>query len=109
MEPIYFTNDGTGVALACTDSSGSTRVALVGDGDCLVVTNVGVFIGYLALGDNTITAVAPGSTASYPVLVHTKEDQIIIDKDSPFHAAPYVAGVCKTGESTTLIVHRVRR
>lgn len=109
MDPLQPNNNGTGVALACTDASGSTRVALTGEGDSLMVTNVGSSTGYLAIGDSTVTALAPGSTASYPVLPGTKEDQLLIEPTASYAKAPYVAGVCKSGETTTLVIHRVSR
>lgn len=110
LTPIYLSNNGTGVALACTSSSGGTRVPLLGDGDSLVVTNIGGSTGFLALGGPTgFSAVAPGATASYPILVGTKEDQIVIARDESYFGRVHVAGVCKAGETTTLIVHLVER
>ncbi len=109
LTPIILSNNGTGVAIACTDSSGSTRVALLGDGDAFVVTNVGTFIGYLAIGGSTVTAVAPGSTASYPILVGTKEDQIATKLTESLVPVTHAAGICNAGENTILIVHRVQR
>lgn len=110
MDLIYLSNNGTGVALACTDSSGGSRVALIGDGDSIVVTNVGDYPAFLAVGGATgFTAVAPGSTSSFPIFPRTKEDQIVIGKNESYYGAPYVAGVCRSGETTTLIVHRVSR
>lgn len=112
MELISLTNNGLGVTLVCTSSTGATRVLVPGDGD-LVVTNVGTCTGYLGVGGSTgFTAVAPGATgsaASYPILVGTKEDQITIPPSEAYAKEPYVAGVCAAGETTTLIVHRVRR
>lgn len=106
LTPIYLSNNGTGVALACTSASGGTRVALVGEGDSMVVTNVGSFVGYLALGDATGPA---ATTACYPILPGTKEDQLILDRTKSYGRVPYVAGVCKSGETTTLVVHLVQR
>lgn len=113
MEQISLTNGSLGLALNCNDSSGtSTRVALstIGpDGDSIVVTNCGDSIGFLAIGDSTVVAVAPGTTASYPILVNSKEDQIIIKITDAFRRDPWVAGVCMSGESTILVIHRVSR
>jgi hypothetical protein len=111
MELITLTANGAGTVLACTDSSGDTRVALVGEGDSIVVSNTGDKIGFLAIGSATgFTATAPpGSTASYPIFPLSKEDSIVIDKSDPYYAEPFVAGVCLSGETTTLIVHRVSR
>lgn len=109
LTPIFLSNAATGVVLACTDASGGTRVPLLGDGDSLVVTNIGYTDGYLAVGNSDVVAVAPGSTASYPVFARTKEDQIVLRKGVDYTSVPYVAGVCATGETTTLIVHFVSR
>lgn len=110
MELIALTNGSLGLALNCTDSSGGTAFRLLGnDGDSIVVANVGNSVGYLAIAGLGVTAVAPGTTCSYPILVNTKEDQIIIKIDAAFHADPWVAGVCAAGENTILTVHRVSR
>lgn len=108
LTPIILSANGLGAVVACTATSGSTRVALVGDGDALVVTNLGEYVGFLAIGNSTVTAVAPGATASYPILVGTKEDQIGA-KLTNETTATHVAGICNAGETTTLIVHRVQR
>lgn len=109
LTPIILSNNGTGIAVPCSETSGSTRVALIGDGDAIVVTNIGYCDGFLALGNSTVTAVAPGSTASYPIFARTKEDQIATRLTIVADGATHVAGACKTGETTTLIVHRVQR
>jgi len=106
LTPIFLSNNGTGVALACTDASGATRVALLGDGDSLVVTNIGLFDGFIAIGGSTVTAVAPGSTASYPIFARTQQDQGVLERAE---TNTHVAGVCRAGEATILIVHLVQR
>jgi len=108
LTPITLSSNGLGAALACNDASGSTRVALVGDGDALVVTNIGDYVGYLAVGDDTVTAIASGSTASLPILPGHQDDQIGA-KLTDGSAITHVAGVCASGQTTTLIVHRVQR
>lgn len=109
LTPIILSANGLGVVVACTASSGGTRVALVGDGDALVVTNLGFYVGFLAIGGSTVTAVAPGSTASYPILAGTKEDQVSSKLTGDLTGVTHVAGICNAGETTTLIVHRVQR
>lgn len=110
MDPLFLSNNGRGVALVCTDASGAAQVALIGDGDSLVVTNIGDKYGFLSLSDGTIDAVAPGAgVSSYPMVPGSKEDQIILDKTVSYYASPFVAGVCAAGETTTLIVHLVSR
>lgn len=95
-------NTPDGVVLNCTGSSGATRVPLSGSGNNLHVANRGQFWGFLSWGTGTnFTAVAPGSTASYPILPNTKEAEVVIPVGTT-----HVAGVCATGETTQLIVHR---
>lgn len=107
MSPIILRNGGAGIALACNQSSGGTRVPLVGDGDSLVVTNIGYFDAFLAIGGLAdFSAVAPGSTGSYVILARSKEDQLVLSVDEP-HS--HVAAVCRSGESTILLVHLVQR
>lgn len=110
MDPAFLSNNGRGVALACTDSSGSTIVPLLGTGDALIMSNTGDKIAYLAIGDTGFTAVAPGAgVSSYPVFPGTKEDQIVLAKELSYFSHPKVAAVCAAGETTTLIVHLVQR
>ena len=111
LTPIILSNNGKGVTLVCTDSSGATQAALVGDGDALLVSNVGAFTGYLSLGVGATVAVAPGasgSLSSLPILVRTQDDQIG-SKLTDGTSATHVSGVCRAGESTILIVHKVQR
>lgn len=107
MQQIYPT--GPGIVLNCTSSSGATRVPLPKGGDSPVVTNIGYFDAFMEIGDATVTALAPGATSSYPIFARTKEDGIVIDPSAPYAAAPYAAGVCRNGETTTLIIHMVKR
>lgn len=111
LTPITLSNNGKGAAIVCTDSSGATQVALVGDGDAILVSNIGTFTGFLSLGTGATVAVAPGasgSLSSLPILVGTQDDQIS-SKLTDTTAATHASGVCSVGETTTLIVHKVQR
>ena len=105
MTPIILSNNGKGLRMNCT--AVSSRAALVGTGDSLVITNPNTFNIYVALGGLTIEADLTG----YLILPGTKEDNIVLDpeKHAAFYAAPYIAAICESGLSGYLSVHRVSR
>lgn len=103
MDPLKLTNNGLGVRLSCTDVS--SRVAIPGNGDSLCVTNPGNTTIYMGLGGSTFEA----TTAGYPILPGTKEDNLLLDVDADWYHAPYIAGICESGVTGTLIVQRVFR
>jgi hypothetical protein len=93
--PFESANGCLGVAISATTSS--SRAALVGSGNVLVLTNVGDVTVYVALGDSSITA----TTSYYPILPGTKETMTLPDDGS----LTYVAGITASG-SATLLAHR---
>lgn len=96
--PFDSQNNGLGVVLSCTTSSGtSSRTALVGTGGVLMLTNVSDVVAYVAFGDSSITA----TTAYYPVLPGTKEVITLSTESTITH----VAGITSSGTATVL-AHR---
>lgn len=105
MSPIILSNNGKGLRMACTATS--SRAALVGTGDSLVITNPNTFNIYVTLGGPTLESDLTG----YLILPRTKEDSIVLDpeKHAAFYAAPYIAAICESGFAGSLLVHRVSR
>lgn len=93
--PFESQNGGLGVVVSCTSSSGtSSRVALVGTGSVLMLTNVSDVVAYVAWGDSSVTA----TTAYFPVLPGTKE-VVTISADS---SVTHIAGITASGTATVL-------
>jgi hypothetical protein len=111
MDPAILSNNGIGVRLtpSGTTSTAAVAVSPVGTGDSLIVTNPSSCTIYLVIGGSTIQAPVPGTTAGYPILAGTKEDEIVLDKDAAYYQRPYVACNCEDGDEGILIVHRVSR
>ena len=105
MDAVILSNNGKGLRMSCTATS--TRAALVGTGDSLVVTNPNGFNIYVVLGSSTIDADLTG----YLILPGTKEDNLVLDpaKHAAFYNAPYIAAICESGFAGALSVHRVSR
>ncbi len=96
--PFESMSGGQGVPLmTATTTSGSTRVALVGEGNALCLTNDGSVTVYVAWGTNGITA----TTAYFPVLAGTQV-LVSLPKDG---SATHVACITASGTST-LSVHK---
>lgn len=96
--PFESTNGGLGVSLACTTTSGtSSRTALVGIGNTVMLTNTGSVTAYVAFGTSSVVA----TTAYYPVLPGSKEILSLSDETAPTH----VAAITDSG-TTTLLVHK---
>ncbi|MCW5737801.1 MAG: hypothetical protein KIS73_27015 [Enhydrobacter sp.] len=110
LTPIILSNKGKGVTLVCTDATGATQAALVGDGDAILVSNIGNFTAFVSISTGDTTAVAPGATgspASFPVLPRVQDDQIANRlTDGP---VTHASAVCAAGETTTIVIHRVQR
>lgn len=105
MDPVILSNNGKGLRLSVIETS--SRGALVGTGDSLVITNPNDFNIYVALGGSTVEADLTG----YLILPGDKEDSIVLDpeKHRDFYAAPWIAAICESGYSGPLLVHRVSR
>ena len=105
MNPVILSNNGKGLRLACTPTS--ARARLVGTGDSLVLTNPGSTDAYAVLGPSTVEADLTG----YQILPGTKEDNIVLDPEvhAEFWADPWIAVICESGQTATLLVHRVSR
>lgn len=89
-------NNGDGVRLAVTDSSGRTSLGI--EGDYVRIANLGTTDCYVKFGDDTVTADntclhVPGNDVSYPV---------VLKRDS--YKMEYIAAICDSSESTTLQV-----
>lgn len=96
--PFEPSGGGLGVVLTCTDNSGSSsRLALVGAGPVIVLTNTGQITGFFAYGTSSIVA----TTAHFPVLPDTQW-AISIPQDG---TVTHVAGITSGEEGTTLSVH----
>lgn len=93
--PFEPSNGGIGCLVACTISSGSTRVALVGYGDTLCINNVGAAWAHLVFGNSSITA----TTACFGVPPDTQ--LLILAPGDP----EYVAGITPSG-STNIQISR---
>lgn len=61
----FVPNSAATVTVAATTTSGSTRVALVGGGPNLLVTNAGTATAFVEIGSSTATA---ATTTGFPVL-----------------------------------------
>lgn len=87
-----------GVSLSATTSSGtSSRTALVGQGNGLILTNTSAVVICVALGDSNVTA-----TASYlPILPLTQVDVSLPPDDTVTHVA-----AVSLSSSGVLLVHR---
>lgn len=103
MDPLILTNGGRGVRMECTDTS--QRAVPLGDGDSFCVTNPSNVTIYLEIGDATVTA----TTAGYPILKGTKEDNLPLDSKTDYYDDLHFAAVCESGQTGALIVHRVFR
>jgi hypothetical protein len=99
MDPIFLPSGGLGVRIEATDAS--QRAELVGDGDTIIATNMGSVAAYICYGRSDVEA----TTACYPILPRTKEDGIMLRNAS----GSWVAAICDTGQSTTILFHRVAR
>ena len=96
--PFLIKNGGIGATAACTSSSGtSSRTALVGEGNVLMLTNDGDVTIYVAWGSSSIVA----TTAFFPLLAGTKEPVSIPEGETITH----FAGITAAGTST-LVVQR---
>lgn len=93
--PFEMKNGGLGVLLTCTGTS--SRIALVGDGNALVLTNNGQSTAWLAWGDSTITA----TTSYFPVPAGCQITVMLPQGETPTH----MAGIT-TGATVTVNVHR---
>lgn len=99
MNPIFLADGGLGLRIDATDAS--QRGELVGDGDTLVVTNLGNVPAFIRVGRSDVTA----TTACYPILPGDKEPDIMLKGSS----GSWVAAICESGLATTIIAHRVSR
>lgn len=110
MNPVFLSNGGIGIRLEPGDTS--VRKQIVGDGDSLLFSNpnpLGTTV-YIAIGDANVVA----TTAGYPILVGSKEDEVMLTAPGggPGFKLPggtWVAAICETGESGAITVHRVSR
>jgi len=100
VDPIFLPNGGLGVRIAATDTS--QRIEMVGDGDTIVATIVsGAVPVYIRFGNSTVAA----TTSCYPILPGGKEDGIMLKNA----AGSWVAAICDTDQSATILIHRVSR
>ena len=99
MNPVFLPNGGLGVRIDANDTS--QRAQLIGDGDSIVATVIGSVPVYVRFGRSDVVA----TTACYPILYGTKEDEIMLKGAS----GDWVAAVCDAGESATIVIHRVSR
>jgi len=95
--PFELITGGLGVSLSCSTSS--TRAALVGIGNALVVTNSGTVTAWMALGTSTITA----TTSYMPILAGTVS--IFTIPADELDSVTHVAAITSSG-TTTLNVNR---
>lgn len=99
MNPVFLSNGGLGVRINANDVS--QRVKLIGDGDSIVATVIGVVPVYIRFGRDDVEA----TTACYPILSDEKEDEIMLKGAS----GDWVAAICDPGMSATILIHRVSR
>ena len=99
MTPIFLPSGGLGVRIDANDAS--QRVELIGDGDTIVAAVLGFAPVYIRLGRSDVVA----TTACYPILFGTKEDGIMIKGA----AGNWIAAICESGQSATILIHRVSR
>lgn len=99
MNPIVLPNGGLGVRIAATSTS--QRAELIGDGDTIVATNLGSVPVYIRFGRSDVAA----TTECYPILPGTKEDGIMMKGSS----GSWIAAICDSGQSATILIHRVAR
>ncbi len=108
MNPVFLSNNGIGLRLE-PDGTG-VRGQIVGDGDSLIFTNPGSTTVYVAIGGPGIVA----TTAGYPILYGTKEDEIMLTAPGggpglKLAGGTWVAAICEPGQSGTITIHRVSR
>lgn len=99
MTAFKLTNGAVGVSLSATSTS--SRAAIVGNGDTLVVSNPGDKWAYLVLGNSTVTA----TTSGYPIPPGTQQD-FLLDDGAAYATAPYAAAITSGSDTTTVLVHR---
>jgi hypothetical protein len=99
MNPIFLPNGGLGVRIAATSTSQSAE--LIGDGDSIVATVIGSVPVYIRFGRSDVVA----TTACYPILPGDKEPDIMLKGAS----GSWVAAICDSGQSATILIHRVSR
>jgi hypothetical protein len=99
MNPLFLANGGLGTRIDANDVS--QRAELVGDGDSVVATVIGDAAVFIRFGRSDVVA----TTACYPILPVSKEDEIMLKGAS----GSWVAAICEAGQSATLIIHRVSR
>lgn len=99
MNPLFLKNGGLGLRIDATDVS--QRAELVGEGDSIVATVIGDAPVFIRFGRSDVVA----TTACYPILPVSKEDEIMLKGAS----GDWVAAVCEAGQSATIILHRVSR
>lgn len=96
--PFESLTSGLGVRLSCTTTSGTTsRTALVGTGNMMILTNEGDVTVYVAWGTSSVVA----TTSYYPILAGTKEAVSLPADDSATH----IAAITATG-TATLFAHK---
>jgi len=108
MNPVFLSDGGLGVRIAATGTS--QAVLLVGDGDSVLLTNPGSTTVYIRLGRSDVVA----TTACYPILPDTKEDEIMLKGADGgaglrFQGGTWIAAICESGQTGTLVAHRVSR
>lgn len=103
MDPLILSNNGIGLRLAPTSTS--SRSALIGSGDSLVIANVGTVDVYVSFG--TVTT-ATATNAGYVIYAGQKEDQLVLDREADWYDAPYIAAITEAGTGA-ITVHRVFR
>lgn len=99
MNPIFLPNGGLGVRIDATGTS--QRAQLIGDGDSIVATNIGSAPVFIRFGGSDVVA----TTACYPILPGDKEPDIMLKGAS----GSYVAAICESGQTATILIHRVAR
>jgi len=100
MNPIFLSNGGLGVRIAANGTA-SQRAELIGDGDTIVATNLGSVPVFILFGRSDVAA----TTSCYPILPGDKEPDIMLKGSS----GSYVAAICESGQSATILIHRVSR
>jgi hypothetical protein len=94
-------NSGLGASISATNVS--SRAAIVGTGDTLIIANKGTGDVHIAFGSSTVTA----TTAHYVIFAATKEE-FLFGKDVAAEAT-HVAAITAGSATGTVVINRGTR